>query len=172
MCKSHSNLKSFKDLFNYSNENLMNSAGRYWFLEARLFRTDNCLVCVLPSFAPYWFLHYIVINQRGCSRQRLQWQPFLTPLQKRKETLTFSMTVYSWHHRGGGSGEGLLYLICGVDELHSLVGHGQHDGRHFLHLFCRLLGAHGKWAKERGERQQWLLRLDMKWNHNESHWLG
>lgn len=36
------------------------------------------------------------------------------------------------------------YLICGVDELDSFVGHGENDGRHFLHLFCRLLRVHRK----------------------------
>lgn len=34
------------------------------------------------------------------------------------------------------------YLICCIDELHSFVGNGEYDGRHFLHLFCRLLGVH------------------------------
>lgn len=43
------------------------------------------------------------------------------------------------------------YLICGVDELDSFVGHGEYDGWHFLHLFCRLLRVH---RKKREEMQQ------------------
>lgn len=44
------------------------------------------------------------------------------------------------------------YLICGVDELHSFVGHREHDGWHFLHLFCRLLGAHKINKQEKDKR--------------------
>lgn len=44
------------------------------------------------------------------------------------------------------------HLICGVDELDSFVGHGEHDGWHLLHLFCRLLGVHRK-IKQKRQRQ-------------------
>lgn len=48
---------------------------------------------------------------------------------------------------------GETYLICGVNELDSFVGHREYDGWHLLHLFCRLLGMHIK-NKKGKERQQ------------------
>ena len=60
----------------------------------------------------------------------------------------------------------MCYLICGVDELHSFVGHGEDDGRHLLHLFCRLLGE-GK--GEGGEVTFKALRTEVqkqRWTSN------
>lgn len=44
------------------------------------------------------------------------------------------------------------YLICGIDELHSFVGHREYDGRYFLHLFCGLLGVHEKHNNNKREK--------------------
>ena len=45
-------------------------------------------------------------------------------------------------------------LIGCIDELHSLVGDGEEDGRDLPHLFRRPLGGHNNRADQKGEHAQ------------------
>lgn len=92
---------------------------------------DFQLIPFHPDYCLFVLCVHTVVNQRGCSSTE-----HTRALQC---CAGFTLGVSFTPGLAGSEPCALLYLICGVDELHSFVGHGQHDGRHFLHLFCRLL---------------------------------
>lgn len=63
-------------------------------------------------------------------------------------------TTPPWGHLSFGS---VSYLICGVDKLDSFVGHGENDGWHLLHLFCRLLGMRIKNRRKKRQREATMI---------------
>lgn len=106
---------------------------------------DFQLIPFHPDYCLFVLCVHTVVNQRGCSSTE--------QTRALQCCAGFTLGVSFTPGLTGSEPCALLYLICGVDELHSFVGHGQHDGRHFLHLFCRLLVQ--KWEgrdKKRGKK--------------------